>query len=422
MNPVVSEELISAYLDGELNTEERTLVEQALADSPDLRRFYQDLQGIQAGLRALPRQRSSVDFAARITAQIARDSLRPLPTEDQIVTPARRGAKSKTPAWRSWQVMVPAAASLVAMVLVAVLAVSSWRPDAAAPVRSFVASQAPDGGQRISAPREQVAHGATSIPSPAGGEPGLRDMTRQVGTQEAADDRVPDLVMVMDLTITTVGQKEQVFENTLRKAGIHFDPDIKVDDRLEKAILASRFIGDVDRVPRDGSPPAPADEIEMTFVAGPGRQIDAALRNLQSLPASLIARWQYDLAIEPAERDLFKLLDSAARLASVDERAPRAHRLAFRFSLRPISTGFMGNMARPLMRVELVPKAESPSAPVAAPLGLATEQDAAHVRPAVAAGAADASRATGHPDDEPCEVLFVLRKLASDAVGPDPTK
>jgi anti-sigma factor RsiW len=58
------EELLSAYLDGEVSPEERTRVEQWLAESSELRQMRDELLSIRTDLQALPRHQVGHDLAA----------------------------------------------------------------------------------------------------------------------------------------------------------------------------------------------------------------------------------------------------------------------------------------------------------------------------------------------------------------------
>lgn len=69
MNDPNREELISAYLDGELSAEEQAHVERLLAESPELRRWCDELKGMRTRLQALPRRQLGTDFAAAIAAR-----------------------------------------------------------------------------------------------------------------------------------------------------------------------------------------------------------------------------------------------------------------------------------------------------------------------------------------------------------------
>ncbi len=65
------EELISAYLDGELTAAERQQVEQLLADNSEARDLLAELKALRADIKSLPRHRLEADFSERVLRQIA---------------------------------------------------------------------------------------------------------------------------------------------------------------------------------------------------------------------------------------------------------------------------------------------------------------------------------------------------------------
>ncbi len=64
-----NEQLISAYLDGELTSDERQHVEQLLASNADYRQLLADLRAIMDGLRQLPRLSLDEGFVGRVIDQ-----------------------------------------------------------------------------------------------------------------------------------------------------------------------------------------------------------------------------------------------------------------------------------------------------------------------------------------------------------------
>ncbi len=69
------DELISAYLDGELTAEERARVEEQLDKDPTLRQMYNDLRTLGSTLQALPLADPSEDLAQRVLRQAERRML-----------------------------------------------------------------------------------------------------------------------------------------------------------------------------------------------------------------------------------------------------------------------------------------------------------------------------------------------------------
>jgi hypothetical protein len=63
----LSDELLSAYLDGEATAEERAAVEARLAESEADRQLLEELRWLRSDMQALPRVAASPDFADRVT-------------------------------------------------------------------------------------------------------------------------------------------------------------------------------------------------------------------------------------------------------------------------------------------------------------------------------------------------------------------
>lgn len=66
MNSERSEEMISAYLDGELSVDERAQVEKWLAESPELRQLRDELNALGASIQALPRHQLTQDLQGAV--------------------------------------------------------------------------------------------------------------------------------------------------------------------------------------------------------------------------------------------------------------------------------------------------------------------------------------------------------------------
>jgi hypothetical protein len=121
--------------------------------------------------------------------------------------------------------------------------------------------------------------------------------------------------------------------------------------------------------------------------------------------------------------EMFKLLHSAARVAGGPKpETLRSHRLAFRFSLRSASAGFMGSMARPMIKAELVPD----TAPEKAPATAANQSSPAPMKMDLSMFApsgntrsvATGNSPNGEGDNMPCEALIILRNLPSADSAP----
>jgi len=115
MTRELPDELLSAYLDGEVTAEERAAVEAHLATSDAARQLLSELQSLRSDMGALPRAKVAADFSDRVVqaAVAAKAASQP------VAVPAR-------PARRRWMVVAAAVAATAACLLVAV---QFWGPD-----------------------------------------------------------------------------------------------------------------------------------------------------------------------------------------------------------------------------------------------------------------------------------------------------
>ncbi len=72
MNDRPREELISAYIDGELSSDERARVERWLAEDPRLRQLYDELRGLGDAMRSLERHTLEYDVAPVVVGRAER--------------------------------------------------------------------------------------------------------------------------------------------------------------------------------------------------------------------------------------------------------------------------------------------------------------------------------------------------------------
>ena len=82
----INEELLSAYLDGELSETESLRVEKQVAEDDSLRATLSELEKIRDEIRQLPRHTLSSDFAAKITQSIEQQQPKTPPLTVQRTT------------------------------------------------------------------------------------------------------------------------------------------------------------------------------------------------------------------------------------------------------------------------------------------------------------------------------------------------
>lgn len=94
-NPQPDDQLLSAYLDGELTADERAAVEQRLASDADARQTIEQLRDLRATLANLPAEKADALFTASIMQRIATSSPEQKVDreEDQVAIAGRVGER-----------------------------------------------------------------------------------------------------------------------------------------------------------------------------------------------------------------------------------------------------------------------------------------------------------------------------------------
>ncbi len=126
MTSPFSDELISAYLDGELTAEEQVRVEKQLREDAQLRRMCDELRALRFTLQSLPAAEPAQDLADRVLRQAERRMLTGDEATAGTITPratADQAGSERTPLLRRWRVAAGVAASLAALLLLAL-----WLP------------------------------------------------------------------------------------------------------------------------------------------------------------------------------------------------------------------------------------------------------------------------------------------------------
>jgi len=135
-----SEDLLSAYADGEVTAAQRALVEARLAESPSLRAVLEEIEAARDAVRALPMRDAPPEFWARILDGTGLDA-------DDVLAPADAGAPAPVIALEprrasrlSRWVAVAGGAAAAAVIAAVVLVPSQKRVDP--PVASFTDAHA----------------------------------------------------------------------------------------------------------------------------------------------------------------------------------------------------------------------------------------------------------------------------------------
>lgn len=398
MRDHVTEERLSAYVDGELAGDELKLVEGLLAESAEYRQLLAELQELRTSLRALPRYDLPVDFHTRIVGRI--DEIAASPSQEPVL---RASQKSKSRPWRS---VFLAAASLAAVVVFTVM------------LRPPTPSSDVPGHSRV---------GVTPVALPA-------FLVKE-----------PNLVMVYDVHVTQAGQTSQAVENLLKKHGIAIDPALRLDDKLENDLMAIRespLLQAADAVPHKmdavpyktdvATPRSTAqDKVEMIYVAGITHTLGQFGDDLQRLSdvGEELSQLHYDMVIEPNKLGVMHRLHNSARdhfahsLKSAPSAVGQAFRLSFHLELTSLSVPGAAMLPVPTIQARSGLSSRNRNA---ASLdvnrdGAVTERDALDVISQLNRPGADAgdglvgTRQLTLEEMEPSHVLLILRNIGAKA-------
>ena len=290
------DELLSAYLDGEVAGDEQALVEQWLASDPQFRRQHEELRALRGVMESLPRFTLPADFSARVLREaeervLAGASARgPLPVVAASVMaspvlngkaphpalqPAAQAASLQTVPWRE-RLRRPIAWSLVT--IAAALLITFFNPPTPEDESAALSGSGPSNFEGVKSPGDLVISAppdGTGTPSDTadstgknrpGGEvpPGLADLKIRV----TRDGFAADGLLVVHCDVSLNGSRAGAFRDLLRQQKIGWETD---DDPVE--------------VPaNDGS--ARPQHVQVVYVEASAKQIERVLAGLNAQAAA----------------------------------------------------------------------------------------------------------------------------------------
>jgi hypothetical protein len=303
------DQLISAYLDGELSGPEQARVEQLLASSVEHRQLYEELLSVRGSLQSLAPVKLDASFKQRVLQRAETELVA------QRGTPYGQPAKDAASRRRSLIGFSPAWSAIAALAATVVLvATAYWLP------------------QWFRRPTQP---------------PLVRNNGNQDPTYNVKQNGAPDLVQVnprvklmllLDIMLTDRGFENRSFEALLARCNIPLEDTIEVGDKLKTTLLKSRFLnGTVKEEPHAGGR---RRETEMYYVVCTHQQYDQLWREMQQHPQDF-AGYQFDMAMWQTDPNMIAQLDGASRSQTM--RSPsgqvlatmgRAQQLIFTVALR----------------------------------------------------------------------------------------
>ncbi len=311
------DERLSAMYDGE-----EPLDETRLASDPASAEVLQQWRGLGDALRGLPTYRLPDDFARQVW------------TAASVAQPAGREQPSRILTWR----IVAGLLATTAASFLLLLAWSQW-----------------SGGDR---PSEQANQPLETRQSPAASPEGEAEFVGAKTPLPAATQ----YLLVVDVTLTQRGVRQQAFDQALAQVGIPFDASIGLDRQLEQVLMKSRFLfkpaARADATKTKTTRQQEGKVVDLVYVVAPAKKIDAVIPLMKQQP-DWFQQVRLDLATKPEQLKVFEQLRRASKAVLAGKVRPaRAQRVALppawlesRWSTGRLPIGLVPSWTRPLLGI-----------------------------------------------------------------------
>jgi len=325
------EELMSDYLDGQLDPQQCAHVESALDSDPQAAEILRQLQVIQTGLHSFGDEERELgpEFTARVIQAL---------TDTQVELKPKAIQKFN----RRKGLLVAAVAASV------VLLVTFWpgEPDPSHSDGSSVVSQDDPTGSElvVGSPTPQQTHdprvtpdvpesevrppdsnpdqvvGVDSESKPGavpetpnnsmvrpGDGPRLQELEQMVGMESFSKGK---FLFVIEIGVTPEGIRSNVIKDILMKNGIIYDEGLEVAAELEQELLDTRYLDGVIKKPDPDKPQDIGGSVDLIYLVCTGMQVDQARLDIHSRHKD-IAKYRFNLAMLPKDVKTFDLLHDA---------------------------------------------------------------------------------------------------------------
>ncbi len=311
------DERLSAMYDGE-----EPLDETGLASDPASAEVFRQWRGLGDALRGLPTYRLPDDFARQVW------------TSANVAQPAGREQPNRTLTWRI-------VAGLLATTAAGFLLLLAWAPWSGGDRPTEQANQPPEARQHPAA-------------SPEGG-------AEFVGAKTPLP-AATQYLLVVDVTLTQRGVRQQAFDQALAQVGIPFDASIGLDRQLEEVLTKSRFLfkpaARADATKTKTARQQVGKVVDLVYVVAPARKIDSVIPLMKQQP-DWFKQVRLDLATKPEQLKVFEQLRRASKAVLAGKVRPaRAQRVAlppawleFRESTGRLPIGLIPSWTRPLLGI-----------------------------------------------------------------------
>ena len=320
MKEVPENELLSAYLDGELTAAEQVEVERLLAASPAARQLLEELRALSSTLQTLPQHKLGEDISQRVLRMAERRMLTepaapgklPVPSEGHRNAPPNGRPSPTRRETNLRRALIPGAlvrsglvaAAVALLVLIGLPRQQERRSDGIARIPETI--EQPESPSSMQRPAEEEDL-QRDLADAKRGRGSIRHDTQARGQESAGDDAGQTLPVRWDILlqcdIGPEAHRKRVFDKALADNGIVWE-ESRDDETFSAGIMADT--GGQGRKPtarQEGgyaNRPAGDDALPVTldvvYVEAPWDQIQGMLTALEAQPVT------FSLALpEPAE-------------------------------------------------------------------------------------------------------------------------
>lgn len=277
MNDLPQEELLSAYLDGELTADERARVEELLAESAEYRQLLEELRALRNNLQALPRHTLPADFSQGVLQQAERAMLLDSPARTDGATAGAGDAPQHATTMLGGRWLRPLA--WAGMAVAAALLVMMMTPEEGREGDDTVVAVAPERDeqpQRDARPAPSMQAAPPSEPSApltkGGAGEGLPAAAPAAAPSEEAEmlaGSADEDILIVQLDVRPEAAREGAFQRLLAQQQIELQqPDYVLGGaEQETATRASEAAGPL--------------EAELVYVEATPAQLEATLAELK---------------------------------------------------------------------------------------------------------------------------------------------
>ncbi len=334
-----NDELLSGFLDGELNADERDQLNGLLESEPSLRVQLAGLERTRAELQAIPQRRLGPDFSQRVIMAARRQAMaEELPADHFVLAPMQATRVNRVASWKSPRKLAGRLAALAASIVLVTLAAKQMAtpgpgelgPGELGPGKGqVVASSETQENQSADVAVTNSDVGLPAIESPfpsnlAASQPtttgvnaaDMGDAPRNgLPVRNAPLERAStQMLFIYDLRITQQAWDSNVLGSILENAGIRWSDPILADARVTTSLAKTRSI----------VRPDPAEELRedvaLILVSAGARALDKAMveiwQKTNDFPSTSL-----DIAFDLPGQDLVRNLSEAIGNADFSQTA-----------------------------------------------------------------------------------------------------